>query len=292
MRRWSRPRPVLEIQKILEKANKPTEVSLLFEFRTEKEFVPGNLNLVVEQAERYKISLNGQALPPAGIATWLDPDFRVVNVPANLVRSGRNKLVLTITFVPHRKKNTLIFVRDGVELETIYLLGDFGLKTTASSFRNGGYSQRGFSLTNPAFLTEKDLNLQGYPFYCGSISAETNLQVSGKKRYFLRFTEFKCSAVEVKVNGRPAGLIYLPPYHLEITGFLKPGANRISLTLVNSLRNLLGPHHQKDPNPGYVGPGSFLDRKDWTDSYTTLPFGLGKVTVVECHPELVSRSVG
>ena len=82
----------------------------------------------------------------------------------------------------------------------------------------------------------------------------------------------------VKVNGKFAGLIYLPPYQIEITGFLKQGRNKISLEIVSSLRNLLGPHHNETPNPEGVGPGSFLNKNLWTNSYSTLPFGPGRVS--------------
>ena len=97
------------------------------------------------------------------------------------------------------------------------------------------------------------------------------------KKYYLGFKEFHCTVASIKVNDEQAGLVYLPPYQIDITRFLKKGKNKISLEVVSSLRNLLGPHHQKNPNPKSVSPASFLDKENWTDFYTTLPFGLGTV---------------
>jgi hypothetical protein len=60
---------------------------------------------------------------------------------------------------------------------------------------------------------------------------------------------------------------------------LKPGRNRLEVKLVNSLRNLLGPHHTKGGDGLWVGPAEFSDETRWTDDYVLVPFGLAGITV-------------
>jgi len=52
--------------------------------------------------------------------------------------------------------------------------------------------------------------------------------------------------------------------------------------VLNSLRNLLGPHHTAGVVSGFVSPGHFVPGEaNWTDSYQVLPCGLtGNVKVL------------
>ncbi|HIE43671.1 MAG TPA: hypothetical protein EYP78_02605 [Candidatus Omnitrophica bacterium] len=285
MKSWSKFLPVIKVQDILEKENRRGKISLLFEFKVEKDFVPENLNLVIEQAERYHILLNGKKISSVSSNWWLDKSFKIVTLPSDAIKKGKNQLVLTALFIPPKKRGTLIFTKDGIELETIYLLGNFSLKTRKTEARNGGcyYFHTGFSLSNPQQLTDKDLNVQGYPFYTGSLLAETEIEIKDKdhsRRYFIRFDEFRAVAAGVTINSKYSGVVYLPPYHIEVTKLLKKGRNTILLEIVSSLRNLLGPHHQKDPNPEFVDPNSFLDMENWSQAYSTHAFGLGRISLL------------
>jgi len=44
---------------------------------------------------------------------------------------------------------------------------------------------------------------------------------------------------EVKVNGKPVGMVWAPPYRLDVTGALKPGANRLEIQVTNQWTNRL-----------------------------------------------------
>ena len=136
---------------------------------------------------------------------------------------------------------------------------------------------------------EDDINIQGYPFYTGSFKAKKEIEIDRiKDRYFLKFDDFKSIVAEVKVNSKSAGCIYLPPFEIEITELLKKGKNTIEIDFYTSLRNLLGPHHLKNPNPEFVGPNSFVKSKGdlwyetgWRRLYSTLPAGIGRIKIVE-----------
>jgi hypothetical protein len=44
---------------------------------------------------------------------------------------------------------------------------------------------------------------------------------------------------EVKVNGKPAGLTWAPPYRVDVSAALKPGANRLEVNVTNEWTNRL-----------------------------------------------------
>jgi len=285
MKSWSKKTYILEVQTNLEKKGYEGKVELLFDFRIDD--LPENLNLIIEQGERYKIKVNEKSIPSVPSGWWIDKCFKVI--PLKNYKKGKNEIYLSIYFKQPKKKNTLIFKEGGVELETIYIKGDFSLGIKKTEFKKGGYLQDIFTIKKENKLKEADINIQGYPFYTGSFTAKKEIEIDEiKNRYFLKFDEFKSIVAEIKVNSKSAGCIYLPPFEIEITELLKKGKNTIEIDFYTSLRNLFGPFHLQDPNPEFVGPNSFVKTKGdlwyetgWTTLYSTLPTGIGKIKIVE-----------
>lgn len=285
MKKWSGKKYILDLQNYLEKKDYKGKVDLLFEFNIKD--VPEKLDLIVEDGDRFKIKVNGKQISSKPSGSWIDKVFKVI--PLQNFKKGKNEIVLSINFKPPKKKGTLIFKEDGVELETIFIKGNFALQTGEGKFENGGYFHKKFSIKKVENITDKDLNLQGYPFYIGSFTAKKEIEIERtSKRYFLKFDKFKCIVAEVKINGKSAGCVFIPPFEIEITDLLKKGKNKIEIDFYTSLRNLFGPHHLKNPNPQYVGPNSFIKFEgdmwydtNWTNFYSTLPTGIGEIKIVE-----------
>jgi hypothetical protein len=62
----------------------------------------------------------------------------------------------------------------------------------------------------------------------------------------LQLPQFSGALVRVKVDGKSAGVIWHPPYELDISKFITPGKScTIEVELVNSPRNMLGPFYCK-----------------------------------------------
>jgi hypothetical protein len=61
---------------------------------------------------------------------------------------------------------------------------------------------------------------------------------------------------EVRIGGRPAGVVLASPGEIDITDALKPGVNDFSVAVYGSLRNTLGPFHNSPPK-GSAWPGNF-----------------------------------
>ena len=89
------------------------------------------------------------------------------------------------------------------------------------------------------------------------------------------------NAVKVEINGSERWLLTSDRLSLKDMG--AEGPTKIRLTLINNLRNLLGPHHLKEGESYNVGPGQFFkepcvwnkeSEKDWTDSYCFVETGI------------------
>ena len=279
--RWSGEMLVLEVQERMEKGPDGQDVEMMFDFEVEKGYDPVGLSLIIESAEKYKVKINGKAVDPVVSGSFVDPSFKRINIPDGIVSEGRNRLLLKTVFTHPKKRGTLVFRQGGTELENVYIAGNFAVSVKKMEKRKEGYFHEGLSLS-PAGRIEsnKDINIQGFPFYTGRIIAEKEVELDGSgKKCFLRFDRFRCTAASVKVNGKHAGILFLPPYRLDITGFVRRGRNLVSVECAGTLRNLLGPFHQENISPNIVGPGSFLDYE--IRAYSNVYFGLGGISLTE-----------
>ena len=73
------------------------------------------------------------------------------------------------------------------------------------------------------------------------------------------------ATAEVRINGEDAGVRVAPPWKFDVTGRLKAGENRLTVTVYNTLSN----HYQTVPNlyrgepaSGLFGPVTLLMYSD------------------------------
>lgn len=190
---------------------------------------PKRLELALECPELYKVSLNGRPVSFRGAKGWLDPHIQSADVTP-LVKHGTN--AVQIDARPYRLR---------MELEPVYLRGDFGLEPT----------QRGFRIMAAEPLRLGSWCKQGRPFYSGAVSYQFRCKLDSiGSGYVLRLPDWSGAVVSVSVNGSEAGLIGWPRaitpqggYELDVTPWLKRVGNRLRLTVFGTLKNLLGPFH-------------------------------------------------
>lgn len=276
MKRWSKPTYALDVQSILErKLKNKSSFSLRYTFQAKLKEKPNPIFLILERPEQYEIQVNKKKVSNQDSGSWLDTAFRKINITAYLRPEGKNTLELKGRFIHPTHPQTLIYVKGGTEVEAVYLVGNFNVEGKFKR-RKEGLVGEGFRLGEEKEPRAADTVSSGYPFYAGSFLFFQELDFTPEgKRVFLSLDKLQVITLKVTLNGKEAGLILWPPYSLEITDFLKAGKNLIEIEITNSLRNLLGPHHQRDINPPSVGPYSFNDKNNWIDGYTFIPFGLG-----------------
>ncbi len=272
------------------------EVNIRCVFTQNMEYIPDNLQLVVECPEKYDILINGVKIDNTVRGEFLDISFKRIDVAKHFVL-GENKIELVCDFVQSatvyeniRKSRVFESERNkltyDMELEAIYLIGDFGV------FATGEYEQleRNAVRTAAPFAireSEKKISLthiecQGFLFFAGSLTVSKKFIFDDtNKRLILSWRG--ANAVKVRVNGVDAGSVIWQYTDLDISSYLREGENEIELTVVNNLRNLLGPHHLEAGETLWVAPDSFHQRKcvwisgnlePWNDGYCFIEFSV------------------
>lgn len=301
---WSAELPVIAVQEILDDEGYRGPLSLRFRFQVSHK--PANLQVVIEDAADWKIEVNGQAVAYAGLPYYVDRSFLPVEITP-LAQVGANTIELTREFQPVAKAafslGSLFQTHTGVELESIYLIGDFSVNGTPSLRAWRPRCVRfapNFVLAREDGRTHGDLVAAGYPFFAGRITLATTAHLAAPaagERIVLALPNLDLPLAQVRVNGQEAGAILWPPYEIDITALARPGENEIAVELITSLRNLLGPHHRLDGerddvwgNPHYSGRyesgKDWYSRRgepgvEWTDDYFVLAYGPKRPLMIE-----------
>lgn len=318
---FSQPEPVIGIHERFTRDQYKGPLTMAFDVQIDQ--APAQCSLVLEQPEMYsQVQVNGQAVSFAGSDFYRDNTFRRTDV-SKLLKAGVNTVTLSLNYVAPVPASLDARTRYGSEIESIYLVGEFGVKAEVSQ-NAPAPTQRdqrgflaplpvhrfsGFSLVGETNCFDGDLAMKGYPFFAGAFELTQSFDLASVepgKRYFLSFPAVEAIVITGQLNGQALPPLAWSPKEVEITGALKAGRNELTLTLVNSMRNLLGPHHHHQGELISVGPESFTGRSTWTgggpgeeewydlrargltkiwrDDYHHIPFGL------LAAPKIVSRA--
>lgn len=220
--------------------------------------IPKPLSIVIERPDLYQVSCNGKPLSPRKGSWWLDKAFGKVNIES-AARIGEN--LITIKASPMTIYH---------ELESVYVLGDFSLRAGDS----------GFVIEPAQPLDLGEWNQQGHPFYAAGVAYEQTYDIrEPQRRYKVRLPEWYGSVARVVVNGSSAGYIAYRPWECDVTEHIKPGKNSVEVTIIGTLRNTLGPHHNGDVL-GSAWPSMFQKGPDTGpppgNKYSTVGYGLFK----------------
>jgi len=249
--------PTWMAQKIVMK-NIGSKFVVRYEFNVDRTILGNKIYLVVENPEKFIIRINNNIIS-GNEGYWIDKSFRKINISKHIV-GGENIVEL--------EGEITIYT----EIESIYVIGDFAVKRI---------SDGGFILTaEKTMVNVENLTEEGYMFYAGKILLKKKFNLDTDNRVFLEIDELNAIIAEIYINNMHVGEIFKHPYRLEITNYIKRGENEINIILVNSLRNLLGPHHHKSKEPLSVGPKTFEDILNWTDKYYFVPFGIKNARII------------
>ncbi|MDO4284446.1 MAG: hypothetical protein Q4C60_03835 [Eubacteriales bacterium] len=307
---YSEELPVIRIQDMIyrdEKADGAPRLYLRYTFYNSVQNTAG-FRLVAENRRCEDILCNGTSVLDKQTGWYMDHGFSAFSIEALCCTGGNtiemiyqlgNDQVKDIEGLFETERNRFFYP---VEPESVYVIGDFAVKTEAAVCHELTYIRAGEDGKRPAFeivqehpITRAgDLTEQGLWFYRGN--AHGVLSMSGKEnqRTLLRFTEVQAACVEVRV-GNKSRVSYMEPYTLDITEMLQEGENEVELILHGTNRNLLGPHHQIQGEDLFIGGNSFkgirgweaaffhyeLEEESlWTDTYAFVPFGCGRIQVI------------
>ena len=239
-----------------ENQTSPTTVPLALRFSFSVGSMPtAPVDLLIEQPEKWRISINGQSLAIPSETSWLiDPCFRRITLPQGFIIAGKNEIVLESSY------------GHGTDLEAIYLAGSFGVDLGSGLPVLGNL---------PSTLAPCDISTQGLPFYSGRISY--HLPWSGRAGRLHLPALGAAAAVFRRPDGSLLRRVPWAPFVCEIPD----GLSGVIVELPLTRRNTFGPLHRVLPPPlpgsfGEVtGPESFRTKDaEWSDDYQLIGAGL------------------
>ncbi|MBI4978458.1 MAG: glycoside hydrolase [Spirochaetes bacterium] len=247
-----------------------------------KDIPSGKVNAVIEMAQNLdSITLNGKPVKPGSHIWHNDPAFIMLDI-SKAIAKGVNVLTIAgkkvnnITAAGcHRRVRESEFPYKNTELEAVYITGDFGV----SSWEN-----REFSIVKKDYgsLDMHDITLTGYPFYAGTCSFMSKMSMKKKPHEaYIEFSDVQVPSVEVRINGKKAGIVMWSPLRIDITKLLKEGSNTVEVVFPTDLYNLMGPNPYPMGLPKGVSPGTFLDDNSWSDELLLLRRGIGSVRIAQ-----------
>lgn len=265
-------------------------VNVRCDFKFNAEYIPEKLYLVCETPEIFDITLNDRIVDKTNCGYFLDKSFVKLDV-SKLVVLGENIISMAVDFKQSEEvyenvekakkfeseKNKLTF---DMEIEQIYLVGDFSVKTEGvfeELDRNACRYKGDFIIAKPKEkITLQNIERQGFPFFAGEITLKKQFSANNTNM-MLDFTKCGINVVKSKINGNELQQFMWEPYSADISEFISEGNNEIELTLVNNLRNMQGPFHLSTGESYLVTPADFYKEKcvwfdgeevsRWDDNY-------------------------
>ena len=245
-------------------------VDLTQHYRFNVDDVPGEIFLATETPEIFEISVNGTSIDKTDCGYFRDSAFRKLDI-APYVKSGENEIIFrsTIEQTPacyehlskswtfESMKNCLSY---DMEIEPIYIVGDFGLRFDEEPRKVDDdvyHIDRLPVITSaPETVDVSSLDMCGFAEFAGEITLSRDIELSDTD-YCAVLKGRGMNAVRLEVNGEKVATKLYAPYDVALDTYLVRGKNNIKLTIVNNLRNMMGPHHLANEEKRWVCPGSF-----------------------------------
>lgn len=190
------------------------------------------IEIALEQPERWRVSVNGHALELSdGAGWWVDPCLRRFRIPTSLLKTGKNEILMETTFDAES------------DLEFVFLLGDFSVWIEDSPAGR-------VAINKPVRrLALGDWTRQGLPFYAGSVRYEQSFQTCANDDdvcHCLVVPAFAGSCLRVYANDEKLGAIVWEPFEMRLPRGLDLTA--MSIEVVGHRANANG--LARDPQTG------------------------------------------
>ena len=264
------------------------------DYSVDVEYIPEKVQLVCETPNKFKITINGTEIIKNIEGNFVDKNLARINITEYLV-IGSNRISFDCDFVQSDEvyrnlRNAQVFeseknkLRYDMEIEPIYLLGNFSVNT------DGSWEQleRDAVRYSGSFVIDKPcrevrfthIEQQGYPFFCGEMVLECELDVP-KEEAMLCVNRKGIQVLKIKIDGTEKTI--LTENLVPLKDFGVHGKTMVQLTLINNLRNIFGPHHLAMGECYAVIPASFYQeaciwnqdsRAEWNEDYCFVNTGI------------------
>lgn len=249
--------------------------ALCMRFTVYSEMDLTDVALAVEDGEKFQIYVNG-ALVPTVSGTYLRQTFATYKI---MLRAGENTVELRCDYAvsaaaanalhsAESSESDFNRVRDTFDIENVYVLGAFGVKSQSMRIQKNFLVHSGaFTLCAKEPVTDTaHISRAGRPFFTGNMRLQKSIRVHKKAgvRYLLDM-QIRGLAARVSVNGKRAATFFWNGRPYDVTDCIRDGENKLTVEIYTDLRNLFGPFHNKYGNPDMVGFTTFTAAPGWCD---------------------------
>ena len=315
---WQAAEPVIALKARLDHEKFSGNLRLRYNFINNANN-PKEVFIAAEFGKDVDLTVNGKNVD-IGTDWFLDKCLLKTNISQQLVQ-GQNFIEFKLNYIyadPNSYQDTM--KRYGTELETAFIIGDFGVygktveapelpKQVSHDIWPDCLPERRVVRIHEPYIADKtdysdgELTTSGLPFYAGTVLMTTEFELPETASCRLDFEKLDAITGKVFINETAVPRILSDrPFELDISNLVKPGRNRLTVELKNSLRNLFGPHHSVMGELAAVGPYSFVSRdfahgeyvpeiywglpekrclqKSWSDDYFVVRFGLSNINIL------------
>ena len=280
-------------------------VSVVQNYRFICEEIPGTVYLATETPEIFGIKVNGVPVEYRDCGYFRDSSIRMTSI-SGLLKEGENEIELSSVIVQREAtyahldaswqfesmKNKLTY---DMELEPIYIVGDFGVALHSGWQELPLDAYRIFeqpTITSaPGRVDAERLDASGYPEFAGELILEKKISVDSVEKH-VSLLGRGMNSVSLTVNGKHVATRMFPPYEVDLSKHLRVGENTLELRILNNLRNMMGPHHLQQGEVTTAAPASFFKEscvfnhadgadgschdvlEQWDDGYCLVHFGI------------------
>ena len=280
---------VLNILPRINELERAVDLKQIYRFTIDT--VPSEIFLATETPEIFSIKVNGKEIDKTDCGYFRDSAFRKLNI-APYVCEGVNEITFesTIQQTPacyehlsnswtfESMKNCLSY---DMEIEPIYIVGSFGLGFDGDVEIVGDklyrLAKQPKIAARPVRVDAAKLDYSGFAEFAGELTLSREVELDSTD-YHVYLRGRGMNAIRLKVNGKEVATKLYAPYRVELKDYLTVGKNKIELTVVNNLRNMMGPHHLAKEQERWVYPGLFYKESNVFEH----PKGAG----ADCHDVL------
>lgn len=294
---WQPAAPTLYVWRECVRVGHDCDVTMAFDFFVEDLDGVKTMALAAEMPQTCTFTVNGQPYTFHDNGYYIDKSFRTSDIRP-LLREGENTIEVSVRFTqsehtyhlyahPNVHESEWNRLTVDTELESMYLVGDFGVYAPVERYGDYRTVKTGHTFKIGAKPTEaavRNLTEQGLWFFAGkaTVGQTINLKKEEGVRYEVRLSKMYAPAAHVIVNGKMVGELAFAPYVMDVTDALVDGDNTVEIRLFSGLRNALGPHHLKTGDFWVTSPGNFTqfdaEGRDnrglgWEEDYHGVLFG-------------------
>lgn len=251
------PRRAALVQPYTVKEQPEPEHQIRLRYRIRSEITVSGVEAAFENLDSLEMIWDGVKMPVKKDGCYIDPCIGTMALP--VITPGIHQLEVTMPF--GQKTN----------LEAGYLLGDFGVRIEGAS---------AVLAKRPDGGSWSSADRLGMPFYGGNVIYHTEAELEAGK-YALEVSKYRGALLEVIIDGKKAGEIFLSPYEIR---FSVSGRGRHSIDIIcyGNRINTFGTLHDCDEKEVYFEPNSWRTREEgWAYEYQIRRMGILKAPVVK-----------